>query len=162
MIVFVFPFMAHRKISPYILRHLLPDVLPALSIKPFGKFHPKIMTFNVLQSEGATITTSALRYSNGESLISVWLQCELNLLFVRYSALNKQIRDHCGKRLHYLIEFFRANMFDNAVPDDNVPVRDRYPYSNPMVVLEVHRCIDIIHIHPHTFLEQQKEGISPA
>ncbi|KAF3493113.1 hypothetical protein DY000_02054070 [Brassica cretica] len=57
------------------------------------------MTFNVLQSEGATITSSALRDS----------------------ALNKQIRDHCDKRLHYLIEFFRANMFDDAVLDDYLP-----------------------------------------
>ncbi|KAF3541283.1 hypothetical protein F2Q69_00019292 [Brassica cretica] len=111
-IVLVFPFMAHRKLLKYIHRHLLPDAL-----KRFGKFHPKSMTFNVLQSEGATITSLALRER----------------------ALNKQKRDHCDKRLHYLIEFFRANMTDNAVPDDYVPLRDRYPYSNPMLVLEVHR-----------------------
>ncbi|KAG5410403.1 hypothetical protein IGI04_006722 [Brassica rapa subsp. trilocularis] len=147
-IVLVFPFMALRKLSKYIQRHLLPDGLPVFFVKRGGKFYPKSITFDVLQSEGATITSSALRYSNGLSRICVWLQCVLNLLFVRERTLNKQIRDHCDKRLHYLIEFFRANMRDNAVPDDDVPLRDRYPYSNPMLVLEVHRCIDIIHIHP--------------
>ncbi|KAG5375503.1 hypothetical protein IGI04_040099, partial [Brassica rapa subsp. trilocularis] len=145
-----------KKLSKYIQRHLLPDGLPVFFVKRGGKFYPKSMTFDVLQSEGATITSSALRYSNGLSRICVWLQCVLNLLFVRERALNKQIRDHCDKRLHYLIEFFRANMRDNAVPDDDVPLRDRYPYSNPMLVLEVHRCIDIIHIHPPNLLRLAK------
>jgi len=114
------------------------------------------MAFNVFQSEHATITKYALRYSNSQSLICLWLQNVLDTLFVRASAINKQIRDHCDKRLHYLIEFFRANMRDNAVPDDDVPLRDRYPYSNPMLVLEVHRRIDIIHIHPPNLLRLAK------
>ncbi|KAG5383148.1 hypothetical protein IGI04_034618 [Brassica rapa subsp. trilocularis] len=155
-IVLVFPFMALRKLSKYIQRHLLPDGLPVFFVKRGGKFYPKSMTFDVLQSENPTITSSALRYSNGLSRICVWLQCVLNLLFVRERALNKQIRDHCDKRLHYLIEFCRPNMRDNAVPDDDVPLRDRYPYSNPMLVLEVHRCIDIIHIHPPNLLRLAK------
>ncbi|KAG5400043.1 hypothetical protein IGI04_014650 [Brassica rapa subsp. trilocularis] len=146
----------YLKLLKYIQRHLLPDGLPVSFVKRVGKLHPKSMTFNVLQSEGATITCSALRYSNGLSRICVWLQCVLNLLFVKERALNKQIRDHCDKMLHYLIDFFRANMRDNVVPDEDVPLKDRYPYSNPMLVLEVHRCIDIIHIHPSNLLRFSK------
>ena len=103
------------------------------------------MAFNVFQSEHATITKYALRYSNSQSLICVWLQNVLDTLFARASALNKQIRDYCDKRLHYLIEFFRANMCMNNVLDDYVLLRDRYPYRNPMIILEVHWHI----YHPH-------------
>ena len=106
------------------------------------------MAFNVLQSEHATITRYALRYSKEQFLICVWLHSVLATLFFKASALNKQIRDHCDKRLHYLIEFFRANMCKNAALDDYVLLMDRYPYSNPVMVLQVHWRIYIIHIQP--------------
>src|SRR5690606_27990986 len=106
------------------------------------------MTFDVLQSVHATITRFCLRYIH-LSLICVWLQGHFFTLFAG-STLKKHIRDHLEKRLHYPIEFFWGDGGNNAVKDHYVPVRDRYPHSNPMMVLVVHWRIYIINIHTPT------------
>ncbi|KAF2597694.1 hypothetical protein F2Q68_00010784 [Brassica cretica] len=95
----------------------------------------------------ATITRSGRRYI-GRSRICEWLQAVLGTFFVGGSALNKQIRDHVEKMLHYLIEFCWGDTGTNVVKDDYVPFRDQYPHSNPMSVLVVHWRIDIINICP--------------
>ncbi|KAG5384400.1 hypothetical protein IGI04_035870 [Brassica rapa subsp. trilocularis] len=117
----------------YIHRHLIPRRLPVdLSKVFFTKLYPKSMTFNVLYSVHATITSSGRK------------------------ALNKQIRDHVEKRLHYHIKFFWGDTGTNAVKDDYVPLRDRYPHSNPMSVAVVHWSIDIINIRPPNLVRLPK------
>ncbi|KAG5410922.1 hypothetical protein IGI04_007241 [Brassica rapa subsp. trilocularis] len=93
---------------------------------------PHNLPVGLSKSVHATITSSDRRYI-GRSLTCEWLQA---------------IRDHVEKRLHYHIEFFWGDTGTNAVKDDYVPLRDRYPHSNPMSVGVVHWCIDIINIHP--------------
>lgn len=73
-IVFVLKLMASRIFLKYIHCHPLHDSLRVFVTKVWRKRYPKSMTFNVLQSVHTTITRSALRYSNGLSLICVWLK----------------------------------------------------------------------------------------